>query len=152
MWSIAGCSMPAPLKAEIFHGRIANVTRPSVRMIAVRLALDVAALELEHVAIEVRHAARPARAREREVADRVVLLPLALGIDLGAVLVALLRQVEIVAGRIVRAVARERAVAGPLHDLDVGIFLRYLLAHLVEVLRPRCRNDRGRPCGRRGAG
>src|SRR5262249_60728270 len=66
--------------------------------------------------------------------DGGVLFPLALGIDLGAVLVPLLRQVVVIAGRVVRAVARERAIAGPLHDLDVGVFPRDFLAHLVEVL------------------
>ena len=71
-------------------------------MIAVGLARHVARLEIEHVGIELRHLAGMARA-QRKVADGVVLLPLALGIDLGAVLVALLREVEIVAGRIVRA-------------------------------------------------
>ena len=45
-----------------------------------------------------------------------------------------LRQVEIIAGRIVGAVAGERPVAGPLDDLDVGIFFRDLAADLVQVL------------------
>src|SRR5262249_33967182 len=71
---------------------------------------------------------------DREVADRVVLLPFALSVDFGTVLVTLLGEVEIVAGRIVGAVARERTVARPLHDLDVGIFLGHLVAHLIEVL------------------
>src|SRR5215470_3723379 len=96
-------------------------------------ALDVAALELIDVAIEIGDALGLAHP-QREVADRGVLLPLALGIDLGAVLVPLLRQIVIVAGGIVRAVARKRAVAGPFHDLDVGVFLRHRLAYFLEVL------------------
>src|SRR5580698_255651 len=63
----------------------------------------------------------------------LALVPLAFGINLGAVLVAGLRQVEIIAGWIVGAVAGERPVARPLHDLDVGIFFRDFAAHLVEV-------------------
>src|SRR3954468_3961140 len=102
-------------------------------MIAPGLALDVARFQLKDVGVEISHAFRLARAQS-EVADRVVLLPFALGVDFRAVFVALLRQVEIVAGRIVRAIAREGAVAGALDDLDVGIFLRDLLAHLVEIL------------------
>src|SRR6202795_4221169 len=63
----------------------------------------------------------------------IILVPITFGIDLGAVLVAGLRQVEIIAGRIVGAVAGERPVAGPLDDLDVGIFFRDLAADLVEI-------------------
>jgi len=48
--------------------------------------------------------------------------------------VSRLGQIEIVTGRVVRAVAGERAVAGPLHDLDVGILSGDLVAHLVEAL------------------
>src|SRR3954454_4723172 len=101
--------------------------------VAALLALEVAALELIDVAIEVGDALGLAHP-QRKVADGGVLLPLALGIDLGAVLVALLRQIVIVARRVVRAVARKRAIAGPLHDLDVGVFVRDLLTHLIEVL------------------
>ena len=72
-------------------------------MVAVRLARHVARFEIEHVGIEFAPSCPRARAAHREMADGVVLLPLALGIDLGAVLVALLRQIEIIAGRIVRA-------------------------------------------------
>src|SRR3954465_9594819 len=61
-------------------------------------------------------------------------LPFVLGIDFGAVLMSRLRQIEIVAGRVVRAVAGERPVARPLHDLDVGILLRDLGTDLFEVL------------------
>src|SRR4051812_20248647 len=68
------------------------------------------------------------------MADRIVLLPFALGVNLGAVLMALLREIEIISRGIVRAVARERTVAGPLDDFDVGIFLRNLVADFVEVL------------------
>src|SRR5262249_2049978 len=96
-------------------------------------ALDVAALELVHIAIEVGEALGLAHA-EREVADRRVLLPLALGIDLGTVLVSLLREVVVVSGRVVRAIARERAITGPLHDLDVRVFAGDLLAHLLDIL------------------
>src|ERR1700689_1463502 len=63
----------------------------------------------------------------------LALVPIVLGIDLGAVLVAGLRQVEIIAGWIVGAVAGERPVAGPLADFDVGIFFRAFAADLVEV-------------------
>src|SRR4029077_6679563 len=73
------------------------------------------------------------------MAERGLLLPFApvpisLGIDFGAVLVTGLRQVEIIAGRIVGAIAGERPVAGPLDDLDVGIFFRDFAADPVEVL------------------
>src|ERR1700726_759848 len=61
-------------------------------------------------------------------------VPITRGIDLGAVVVAGLRQVEIIASRIVRAKARERPIAWPLDDLDVGIFLRHLAADLVQIL------------------
>src|SRR5262249_31392966 len=86
------------------------------------LAFDVAPLELEHVGVEIGNAFGLAHA-DREVADGVVLLPLALRIDLGSVLVALLRQVEIVAGGVMSTVTGKGPVAGPLHDLDVGVFL-----------------------------
>src|SRR5215213_3952215 len=102
-------------------------------MVAAGLALHIARFQLEYVGIEVGHAfgfSRP----QREMADRIVLLPFALGVDLRAVLMALLRKVKIIAGRIVRTVTRKRPIAWPLDDLDIGIFFRYLVAHLGEVL------------------
>src|SRR3954452_18677555 len=68
------------------------------------------------------------------MAEGRLLLPFVLGVDLGPVLMPRLRQVEIVSRRIVRAVAGERPVARPLHDLDVGILLRDLGTDLFEVL------------------
>src|SRR3954454_23391810 len=68
------------------------------------------------------------------MAERRLLLPFVLGVDLGAVLMPRLRQVKVGAGRIVGAVAGERPVARPLHDLDVGILLRDLGTDFIEVL------------------
>ena len=78
------------------------------------------------------------------MAEGVGLLPFALvrlvlGVDLGAVLVPRLRQVEIIAGRIMGAVAGERTIARPLDDLGDGLetmldapialgFIAYLVA------------------------
>src|SRR5262245_63563090 len=67
------------------------------------------------------------------MAEGRILLPFALGIDLGAILVSRLRKVEIIARGVVRAIAGERPVARPLHDLDVGIFFGDLGADLVEI-------------------
>src|SRR5262245_5656710 len=67
------------------------------------------------------------------MAEGRILLPFALGIDLGAILVSRLREVKIIARGVVRAIAGERPVARPLHDLDVGIFLGDLGADLVEI-------------------
>src|SRR6516165_11446065 len=83
---------------------------------------NVAGFELEHVRVEIGDALRLARA-QREMTERRFLLPLALSIDLGPVFVPWLRQVEIVARGVVRAVTRKRPVTRPLHDLDVRIFL-----------------------------
>src|SRR5215217_3216938 len=102
-------------------------------MVAAGLALHIARFQLEYVSIEVGHAFGFARA-QGEMADRIVLLPFALGVDFGAVLMALLREIEIISRGIVRAIAREGAVAGTLDDFNVGIFLRNLLAHFVEIL------------------
>src|SRR3984893_13069259 len=106
-------------------------------MIAAFLRRQVARLELEDGGVEIGEPLRLAGA-DGEMAERGFLLPVALvpitfGIDLRAVLVAGLRQVEIIAGWIVGAVAGERPVAGPLDDLDVGIFFRDFAADLVEV-------------------
>src|SRR5215470_7737544 len=120
--------MPAPLKEEIFHGTIAMVTRPSVGTAV--FGRNVAGFELEHVRVEIGDALRLARA-QREMTERRFLLPLALSIDLGAIFVTGLRQVEIVARGVVRAVTRKRPVTRPLHDLDVGIFLGDLAADLI---------------------
>jgi hypothetical protein len=87
----------------------------------------------KHVRVEIGDALRLARA-QREMTERRFLFPPALGIDLRPIFVSGLRQVEIVACGVVRAVARERPVARPLHDLDVGILLGDLLADLVEVV------------------
>ena len=102
-------------------------------MIAAFLRRCVTGIEFEHVDVEIGHALRVARA-QCEMAEGRVLLPFVLGIDLGAVFMSGLRQVEIVARGIVRTVAGEWPIARPLHDLDVGILLRDLGAHLVEVL------------------
>src|SRR5262249_10500762 len=81
---------------------------------------NVAGFELEHVGVEIGDALRLARA-QREMTERRFLPPLALGIDLGPIFVTGLRQVEIVARGVVRAVTRKRPVTRPLHDLDVRI-------------------------------
>src|SRR5215510_4106158 len=94
---------------------------------------NVAGFELEHVRVEIGDTFRVARA-QREMTEGRFLLPLALGIDLGPVFVSGLRQVEVVARGVVRAVTRKRPVTRPLYDLDVGIFLGDLAADLVEIL------------------
>ena len=45
-----------------------------------------------------------------------------------------LGKVEIIPGRVVRAVARERPIARALHNFDIGIFLRNLLPGLFQAL------------------
>src|SRR5262249_23673087 len=90
---------------------------------------NVAGFELEHVRVEI----GDARA-QREMTEGRFLLPLALGIDLGPVFVPGLRQVEVVARGVVRAVTRKRPVTRPLYDLDVGIFLGDFAADLIEIL------------------
>src|SRR6516162_1100827 len=101
-------------------------------MIAALLDRRIARLELEHIDIEIRQSPRLPRA-QREMAEAGFLLPFSLGIDLGSVLVTGLREVEIVAGWIMRAVARKRPVARPLDDLDVGIFPGYPVTDPLEV-------------------
>src|SRR5262247_3974687 len=94
---------------------------------------NVAGFELEHVRVEIGDALRLPRA-QREMTKRRFLPPLALGIDLGPIFVTGLRQVEVVARGVVRAVTRKRPVTRPLYDLDVGIVLGDLAADLVEIL------------------
>ena len=87
-----GLSMPAPFD-EIFHGRIADVDPSVGQMIAALLRRCVTGIELEHVDVEIGHALRVARP-QREMAEGRLLLPFVLGVDLGAVLMPGLRQVD----------------------------------------------------------
>src|SRR5215470_931235 len=89
--------------------------------------------QLEYVGVELRQPIRLDRA-QRKMREAPLLLPGAGLVDLGAVLEAGLRQIEIVAGRIVDAECGEWAVARALDDLDLGVFLGYPRTHPLDVL------------------